>query len=309
MKDETFHYQGEEGLPIFTCQWLPEEGQPLKGIVQIAHGMAEHAQRYARFAQTLVEAGFGVYANDHRGHGQTAGSLENIGYLADEAGWEKTVADMHRLSAIVREKHPTPPLFLLGHSFGSMLSRDYICQYGEELQGVLLGGTAGDPGIMGSLGRLITKMEIMRIGKKGRSPLLRQLVFGHYNRKFKPNRTEFDWLSSDPVEVDKHQADPYCGTIFSAGFFQEMLWGLQQIHRQENLQKISKHLPIYLFSGALDPVGNYTKGLLEVYHALREVGIEEVRYKIYPKGRHEMLNEINREEVFQDIIRWLKEHL
>jgi len=307
MKADTFTFKATDGTKIFTYRWLPASKTNIKAAVQIAHGMAEHAARYDRFAKKLVAAGFAVYANDHRGHGKTAGSLEKVGYLADENGWEKTVDDMHVLTGIIKKENPRKPVFLFGHSMGSFLSRHYAMLHGGEIAGLILSGTGGDPGLIGKIGLLVAKREAARKGKTTRSPFLDGLSFGAFNKKFKPNRTKFDWLSRDNAEVDKYIADPYCGEVFTAGFFCDMLGGLAFINKKGNIAKIPTGLPVYLFSGSLDPVGANTKGVLQVYNALVKAGIRNVTYKFYKDGRHETLNETNRDEVMGDVIAWLRE--
>ncbi|MBN1471247.1 MAG: lysophospholipase [Syntrophaceae bacterium] len=309
MKNDSFTFKASDGTQIFTYKWAPDDASAVKGAVQIAHGMGEHAARYERFAQILTNEGYAVYANDHRGHGKTAGSLENIGYFADENGWEKVVDDLHTLSGIIKKENPNKPFFLLGHSMGSFLSRHYSMIYGHELTGLVLSGTGGDPGAIGKIGLFIARVEARLRGKRARSEIMTKLSFGAFNNAFKPNRTEFDWLSRDNAEVDKYIHDPLCGAVFTAGFFCDMLGGLGFVNRKENIMKIPKTLPIYLFSGAKDPVGANTKGVIQVYNALKSVGINDVTLKFYADGRHEMLNEINREEVFNDVIAWLNKHV
>lgn len=287
-------------------RWTPENPKQIVGVVQIAHGMAEHAGRYARFAGYLADAGFAVYANDHRGHGKTAGALENVGYFADAGGWQAVVEDMVQLTAIIRGELPGVPIFLLGHSMGSFLSRSYIATHGEDLAGVILSGTGGDPGLLGKVGLLIARWECFRKGKKAQSPLLNNLSFGGFNKAFKPNRTDFDWLSRDAVEVDAYIADPYCGGIFTAGFFVDLLTGLQFINSAGGIRQIPKDLPVHFLSGACDPVGNNTKGVRQVVDAFKAAGIKDMTATFYEGGRHEMLNETNRDEVFRDILGWLR---
>jgi alpha-beta hydrolase superfamily lysophospholipase len=307
MKSETFTFKTDDGVQIFTYRWTPQEAA-VRGVVQIAHGMAEHAARYERFAEALTRAGYAVYANDHRGHGKTAGSLEEVGYFADEDGWEKVVLDLHTLNGILKKEMPGKPVFLFGHSMGSFLARHYAMLYGREISGLILSGTGGDPGLLGKIGRLIAKMDARLHGRKAKSDIMNKLSFGAFNNAFKPNRTEYDWLSRDSAEVDKYIRDPWCGAVFSAGFFCDMLGGLNYINKKENIAKIPKNLPIYLFSGAKDPVGGNTKGVRQVYQALKSAGIQDVTLKFYAEGRHEMLNEINREEVFADVVAWLEKH-
>ncbi|HUN55272.1 MAG TPA: lysophospholipase [Smithella sp.] len=309
MKSDTFTFKASDGIQIFTYRWVPDDLSTVKGVVQIAHGMAEHAARYERFAGALTKAGYAVYANDHRGHGKTAGSLADLGYFADENGWEKVVEDIHTLTGIIKKEYPNKPFFLFGHSMGSFLSRHYAMLYASELTGLVLSGTGGDPGAIGKIGLFIAKMDARLHGKKAKSEIMNKMSFGAFNNAFKPNRTDYDWLSRDNAEVDKYVSDPLCGAVFTAGFFCDMLGGLGFINNKENIGKIPKNLPIYIFSGAKDPVGANTKGVTQVYQSLKNAGISDLTLKFYEDGRHEMLNEINREIVFQDVIAWLDKHV
>jgi alpha-beta hydrolase superfamily lysophospholipase len=309
MKNDTFTFKASDGTQIFTYRWMPDDASAIVGAVQIAHGMVEHAARYERFAAALTKAGYAVYANDHRGHGKTAGSLDRVGYFADEMGWEKVVVDMHTLTGIIKKECPKKPFFLFGHSMGSFLSRYYSMHYADELSGLLLSGTAGDPGIMGKIGLFIAKMDAKIHGKKAKSNIMNKLSFGAFNDAFKPNRTNYDWLSRDNAEVDKYVNDPWCGAVCTAGFFCDLLGGVVYINKKENIAKIPKSLPIYIYSGAKDPVGGNTKGVSQVYNTLKDAGIGDVTLKFYEDARHETLNDINREEVFRDVIAWMNKHI
>ncbi|MEH7331130.1 lysophospholipase [Neobacillus drentensis] len=308
-QQSSFTFQTEDGVEIFAKKWAAKSEIRPKAIVQIAHGMAEHIDRYDAFAKELMSHDFIVYGNDHRGHGETAKLNNMSGYFADEQGFKKVVEDMHALTMIIEKEFPGFPIILFGHSMGSFLSRRYIQLYGNRLAGVILSGTGGDPGIMGTIGKWIASREIKRKGAHSPSPLLNNLTFGSYNKNFKPTRTEFDWLSREKREVDKYIKDPMCGGIFSAGFFYDLLEGIAIINKRENLSMIPANLPIFLISGAKDPVGNNSKGPLKTYNAYKQVGIEEVSYKLYEDARHELLNETNREEVQADIIRWINMHI
>ena len=188
------------------------------------------------------------------------------------------------------------------------LTRDYMFSYGDNIYGTILSATAGDPGMLGNVGIIISKIQSMLKGKKAKSLLMDNLSFGSFNKAFKPNRTKFDWLSRDDAEVDKYVDDPFCGTIFTAGFFNDLLKGIKKINNPLNIQKVSKNLPVYLFAGAKDPVGDFSKGVTKVYKSYENVGIKDLTVKFYENGRHEMLNETNRAEVYADIINWLKTH-
>ncbi|WP_027624166.1 alpha/beta hydrolase [Clostridium lundense] len=307
MKTSHFSFNDSEGIKIYVTKWLPEE-QP-KAVVQIAHGMAERRGRYKRFGEVLTRNGFAVYINDHRGHGETAGNLENLGYIGEGDGFKCMVEDMKELNNVIKEDYTEIPVFLFGHSMGSFLSQKYISLYGNELKGVILSGTNGKAGTILNLGILIANIEMKKHGSKAKSERLNKLSFGNYNKAFKPNRTEFDWLSSDDKEVDKYIEDEYCGTVFTTSFYYYFLKGLKDIHTNEVINNINKSLPIYIFGGSKDPVGNNGKGIVNLYNMYKRNGIRNVKYKVYENGRHEMLNEVNRTDVMEDIVKWLNEQL
>lgn len=303
-----FTFTSGDGLNIFVYNWLPESGE-LRGIVQIAHGMAETAERYEKFASELTHHGYIVYANDHRGHGKTAGSIEELGYLADEDGFNWLVKDQYELHKLIKRQHPDLPLFLFGHSMGSFIAQKYIMHYGNELKGLILSGSNGNQGIMLSLGSLLAKREIKKYGARKQSARLDKLSFGSFNKSFRPNRTKFDWLSRDEVQVDKYIDNPYCGTVFTAGFFYDFFRGLKEIEDKRNFVLVPKDLPIYIFSGDKDPVGKFGRGTRNLLERYKKIGVKDIEFKLYRGGRHEMLNEINRDQVFGDIIQWLDKHL
>ncbi len=307
MNYSDFRFTTGDNQEIFAVTWSPEDEAKAKGVIQLSHGMAEHIMRYERFASALVEKGYVVYGNDHRGHGKTAGGLDNVGYFADEDGFSKVVGDMVQLTGIIRENHSELPIFLFGHSMGSALFRFYAIENAENIQGLILSGTMGDPGLLGKIGILIARFESFLKGRKAKSPLLDKMSFGKFNNAFKPNRTQFDWLSRDNTEVDKYVEDPYCGNVFTAGFFVDLLTGLSEIFKPGNVDKIPKSLPVLIFSGAMDPVGD-SKGVEAVFNSYKKAGISDIELKLYPEGRHEMLNETNREEVYNDVISWLDSH-
>lgn len=294
-----------DGKKLSLYQWQPEQKQTIKAVLQISHGMAEHIKRYKDFAEFMNASGIIVYGHDHRGHGETAGDLDKVGYFSDDNGWDKVVSDIHAVTLTIKNKHPELPVFLLGHSMGSLLLRDYIGQFGKEIKGVLLSATAGDPGLLGKIGSLIAEIVIFSKGKKHRSSLLNQLSFGKFNQKFKPSRTDFDWLNRNAEEVDKYISDPYCGDIFMAGFYRDLLFGVKKINQQSWINQSPKDLPMLFFSGEMDPVGDFTKGVRSVIKKFNQAGIRDLNEKFYPDGRHEMLNELNREDVYQDLLEWI----
>lgn len=302
---KSFTYKSDDGVEIFTRKWESDSKTKPNAIIQIAHGMAEHIERYDNFANELVSHNFIVYGNDHRGHGITAQLNNCSGYFADEQGFEKVVRDMNLLTTIIENEYPGVPIILFGHSMGSFLSRRYIQLYGDKIAGVILSGTGGDPGIMGKIGQLIAAREMRKRGPQTPSPLLNNLTFGSYNKGFKPNRTEFDWLSREELEVDKYIEDPMCGGIFTSGFFNDLLTGIETINKSKNIMMIPTKLPIFLISGSKDPVGSNAKGVLKTFKAYQQAGMEDVTYQLYEGARHEILKELNKEDVIADIINWI----
>ncbi|MCS1350005.1 alpha/beta hydrolase [Mechercharimyces sp. CAU 1602] len=307
MRADSFIFTASDGEEIFVYRWSP--AGTCRGIVQIAHGMAEHAGRYDDFAKALTDAGYRVYANDHRGHGRTAGTQERLGHFADRSGWDRTMEDMHELTVRIRQENTSQQtLFLLGHSMGSFLARYYAQSYGDELAGLILSGTGISKGPVSSVGLSIAKLQGWVRGKKTRSKLLDRLSFGKFNHSFMPIRTSFDWLSRDEEEVDKYIRDPLCGQIATSQFFRDLITGVKVLDRPQHLQRIPSTLPIYLFSGAKDPVGEEGKGVHKVAKLLKDAGVKEVEIRLYEDGRHEMLNELNKEEVYHDVLTWLERH-
>lgn len=306
MECKKFYFKGQENLDIHVYKWKSESIEP-KAIVQIAHGMSETAIRYKEFAQKLTENGYIVYINDHRGHGLTAKTKDNVGYLAQKDGFTCLVEDMNTLTNIIKEENPDLPIYLFGHSMGSFASQRYIMEYGNNLAGLILSGSNGRHGRILKIGELIANSEIKRYGRKYRSKQLDSLIFGGNNRRFKPAKTDFDWLSRDEKEVQKYIDDPFCGILFTCGFFYDFIKGLQEIEDKDNLKKVPIDLPIYIMSGDKDPVGKNGKGVLRLRDRYVSLGVKNVSFKLYKGGRHEMLNEINKEEVMNDIISWLDE--
>ena len=298
-----------DGVQLAVRRWLPEPGDTPKGIVQIAHGMAEHSQRYTDFASHLVAAGYAVYANDHRGHGESAASLQEAGHFADRDGWVKAVQDLTLVTQLARAEFPGVPAVLFGHSMGSILARAYAIRFGADIDGLILSAAGGDPGVLAKVLLLVAKLEARVRGGRARSTLLDTVTFGRFNNAFKPNRTKFDWLSRDQEQVDRYIADPWCGYISTTTFFADLFRAVTFVNDKDNIARVPTTLPIYLFSGALDPVGDNTKGVRMVAEQYRRAGVTDVTCRFYPEARHETLNETNRLEVFTDVERWLDTHI
>jgi alpha-beta hydrolase superfamily lysophospholipase len=292
---------------IYACRWEPEG--PPQGIVQISHGMAEHIARYDHFAKYLNDKGFLVVGNDHLGHGKTAASKDELGYMGETGGWNYVVADMHKLRELTYNDYPDLPYFLFGHSMGSFLVRTYIIRYRNGITGVILSGTGQQRRAVIRAGEMVARAEVKKKGAKYRSQKLNDLVFGNYNEGFTCVRTVFDWLSRDEAQVKKYMNDPLCGYMPTAGLFRDMMEGLKYISSTRNLKRMKKDLPVFFISGDADPVGENGRGVIRAYRNFLKAGMTDVTLKMYPEGRHEMLNEINRDEVYEDILTWIESKL
>ncbi|OLS15159.1 MAG: lysophospholipase [Promethearchaeota archaeon CR_4] len=307
MKSSTFSFKDHDGIDIFVYKWAPD-GE-VKAVLQIAHGMVEHGARYARPAEKFTQAGYVVYLNDHRGHNKTAKDLDKKGQLGP-GGWESMVKDLKQLTDIIKKENPGLPVFLLGHSMGSFLAQEYIQQYGKELKGAILSGTNGFMSkLILALGKMMAKSDVKKLGPNALGVKMDNNFFGKYNKFFEPAKTKFDWLSRDEVEVKKYVDDPWCGFVCPTSFYVEFLTGLSTIWKKTNEARIPKDLPIYMYSGMLDPVGSNTKGVTKLFNRYKKLGIKDVTKKFYEGARHEMFNEINRDEVYKDVVQWLNAHI
>lgn len=300
---QTFTLRTADGTELFVYRWLPPG--PCKAVVQIAHGLAEHAGRYARLAEALNAAGYAVYANDHRGHGRTCKNKDDLGFFAEHDGWRLCVDDLWMLNRHIATQHPGVPLVLLGHSMGATLAEQFIGEHGDALAGVVLSSSGGQPTLLASVGRLIMRIERWRVGPRRRSRLAQALTFEAFNKQFAPTRTAFDWLSRDPAEVDKYVADPLCGFSASVQLWIDLIEGARAASNIANVARIPKTLPIYIIAGGRDPVSGKTKQLQPMLAAYKAAGIRNVQHRFYPEAHHELFNETNRDEVTKDVVEWV----
>lgn len=303
MQLHTFRLAAGDGADLFIYRWL-RPGR-CKAIVQIAHGLAEHAGRYSRLAETLNAAGYGVYANDHRGHGQTCSGQNQLGFFARSNGWQLCIDDLWRVNRHVAAENPGAPVVLLGHSMGSTMAQQFIGEHGGALAGVVLSGSSGTPTALAAIGRLILRWERMRLGPQGRSKLANTLSFAAFNKQFARTRTAFDWLSRDPAEVDKYVADPLCGFQATVQLWIDLLDGWKAASTPEHRGRIHKTLPIYIIAGSRDSVSDNTKQIVPMLAAFRAAGLQNVQHRFYPEARHELFNETNRDEVTRDLVEWV----
>lgn len=297
-----------DGESICYYKWDVNPNVPFKGVVQIAHGLGEHAGRYNHIAHLLQEEGYSVYANDHRAHGKTAEMKRLFGYYDGTEYFDDCVEDMHALSNLMRSEYPNSKFILFGHSMGSLLSRKYVTQYGAELDALILSGTASFIKGLGNIG-LVTATAVTTFrGRARANEFLKSFFFGEFNKKFKPNRTKLDWISSDEEQVDLFEKDPYRIEDFSLGVFLDIIKNSKQLNKPKAFHSTPEDLPILIFSGDKDPVGEMGKGVSRVAKQYERRGMNDLTFNLYEGGRHEMLNETNADEVKQEVISWLRLH-
>lgn len=306
LNKKTFTFKSSSGLAeIFVASYAPASDIDVKGVIQIAHGMAEHHERYEDFISFLNTNGYIVYINDHLGHGKSVSADSELGFFGKKNGYLYLVEDMKKITDIIKNENPCLPVILFGHSMGSMLARLYCEKYGNELTAAIYCGTCGanpaaGPGI--AIVNMIAKIK----GNHHRSEFINKLAFGAYNKKFNPKRTAFDWLTTDNAIVDKYIADPYCGFLFTTYGYRDLMNLIVVINRDEWYTSVPLELPIYLIAGEDDPVGNYGKGIHEVYNKLVDSKHSDVSIKLFSSDRHEILNEKDKDDVYNAVLSWLK---
>lgn len=302
---QDFYYPSQGGGQIHACRWTPE-GEP-KAVFQIIHGIAEHVERYEDFAAFLSRQGFLVVAEDHMGHGTSIQEGET-GFF--RGGWFGAVEDSYRLMQDTMAANPGLPYVLFGHSMGSFMARTLLCLHPDSgIAAAIICGTGWQSAF--ALPALIKVVEgvCAQAGEKTPSPALEKLMFGAYNKRVEHPRTKCDWLTRDAAIVDAYMADPLCGFPPSAGLVRDLLTGLRYIETPENLDNMKKDLPVFFVAGGDDPVGAYGKGVRKTASNFQAAGMTDVSVHIYPLGRHEILNEINKDEVYNHIARWLRKKL
>lgn len=282
----------------------PAEGQP-KAVVQFVHGMAEHIDRYDAPAKALNQASFIVVGHTHLGHGQNAAVK---GYFADKDGWDALIEDTNALRRETQAQYPDLPYFLLGHSMGSFVARTYCLKYEEGLAGAIFSGTGHFGKVVVTAGTVIAAVQCFFGGAQKPCMLLHHMNFSANNQKVEHPKTDSDWLTRDGEQVARYKDDPLCGFPFTARAYADMFDGLRRLY-PDRLSAMRKDVPVLLFAGDHDPVGSNGQGVRQVYEEIRAAGVQDVTLKLYEGGRHEMLNEINREEVYADLIGWLNSKL
>lgn len=304
MSREGFYYNSSDGkTKIHAIKWLPDN--EVKAILQISHGMLEHIERYHNFATYMAEYGILTVGNDHLGHGSSITSAEKRGYFSEDDGNSVLIEDMHTLMNIIKDENPNIPYFILGHSMGSFLTRQLITLYGNQISGAIISGTGQQPVLLVKIGILITKVLADFKGWNYRSKFVDFLAMGGNNNKFKPARTKFDWLTRDDEIVDNYISDSRINFTFTLNGFYNLFKSILLMNDNENLEKIPKNLPMIFLSGESDPVGNFGKDVSKAFNMYNNLGMKNISMKLYSGDRHEILNELNKEQVYDDIVMWI----
>ena len=302
---QDFYFQSSTGRTSIHALKCVPDSKP-RAVVQIAHGIAEHIDRYRPFMEFLADNGFVVAGNDHLGHGKSIRVPEEQGFFAEKDGWWRVVDDMDKLHDIMSKEYPELPYVLFGHSMGSFLTRTYLIKHPDKYDGVILSGTGHQSPALVLGGNAAASVMAKLNGAMGDGAKLDSLAFGTYLNKIENPRTKFDWLSRDTEQVDKYIADPLCGFVGKIGLYRDMMQGIKFITDKKNIAQMNKEKPVYFMSGDGDPVGDYGKGVERAYKAFCDAGLHDVFMRLYPGGRHEMLNERNKDEVYQDVLTWLE---
>ncbi|WP_067727160.1 alpha/beta hydrolase [Oceanobacillus damuensis] len=291
----------DDQVEIYVKKWHDDNKEP-KAIIQLAHGMAEHIHRYDAFATYLVQQGFTVFGNDHRGHGRTGEKQGIQGYFADRDGFFKATNDLFAITKHIKANNPETPIFLIGHSMGSFMVRNYIQSHSDIIDGAVLLGTGYYPKAVALAGKSLAAL----LPPKEESKLMNRLAFGSNNNRISERLSGFDWLSRDESIVEEYIHDPFSGFIPTGRFFHDLLTGVLSMQNKQQNQSIRKDLPLFLVSGDADPIGNYTKGIWKTARIYQKAGLQNITVMIYTDGRHELLNEITREDVFDTLCKWLE---
>ncbi|MBC7866199.1 MAG: lysophospholipase [Gloeobacteraceae cyanobacterium ES-bin-316] len=305
MTEKKFNLLCADGHKMPVYGWLPADEPDC--VVHIAHGMAEYAERYAAIATWFTQNNIALYAHDQRGHGKAVPVIGDQGIT--EGNWfYKQIDDIRILIKHLRKEHPNKKIFLLGHSMGSFICQRYFQLYGKEIDGLILSASNGKQDPLMPAGIFLAWLQMKLFGPDSPSNLIDKLSFGKFNAAFKPNRTTNDWLSRSGEEVDKYVSDPQCGFVCSASFFYYFFKGISDAFKKENISIIPTHLPVYAFAGDKDPVGIAGEGFMDLINNWKAAGLKNISYDLYKDGRHEMLNEINREEVMHNLISFIKKN-
>lgn len=306
MRAEEFRVDSrDKKTKLYARYWIPD-GE-IKCILQIVHGMAEHIGRYDEMASWFASQGILVVGEDMLGHGQSLDDYSTPGYFTPLDPATVVVRDVHRLKKITEEKYPGVPYFILGHSMGSFILRNYIFRYGKGIKGAIICGTGSKPKLLVKAGLLITNIIQLFCGDHHKSTLLSTLAFG--NKSKIPEDHRNDWLCTDHKVVEKYDADPLCGFLFTVNGFKTLFTLIDRQNSKKNIEKMPNTLPVLFISGSEDQVGDCSKGVKKVFDEYKSLGMEDVDCILYEGLRHEILNEPSREKVFSDVFEWINKRI
>lgn len=307
-KKEEFTFDSRDGeTKLHAVRWVPE-GKAVC-ILQIVHGMAEYIERYEELARFLCEKGILVTGDDHLGHGKSVSQDGTYGYFCKQDPATVVVRDVHRLKKITQEDYPGVPYVVLGHSMGSFILRNYLFRYGTGIEGAIVCGTGSKPQALVKVSRALAAVQGLFFGDAHVAKMIDKLAFGSYNKKIPDAKTSFDWLCRDEKVVDAYRKDDLCGFTFTVNGFKTLFGLLDRLNRKENLARMPKDLPVHFIAGDMDPVGDYGQGVKKAYEDFVAAGMERVSIKLYPGGRHELLNEMNKLQVYGEIYTWIMERV
>lgn len=303
-------FPSSDGIHTIFAKLYEPSGKEALGVLQLAHGMIDYVERYEVLAEALCEAGFILAGNDHLGHGKSAGgNAEDYGFFADRGGVELLLSDMKKMNSILHESYPSLPVFLMGHSMGSFLSRLYAVKYPESISGHIIHGTGGPKGIILPMGKLMVKLNALLRGNRNRSGFIASLAFSGYNKRFPKEEGKHAWLTRDIARVSVRDDDEYTGFTFTDAAYYDLFTMTGRANSGRWFKTYPKNMPTLIMSGDADPVGDYGKAPSYIYTKLLKAGCTEVELKLYKDARHELFNELCREEAFADMIGWLKKRL
>ena len=302
--NEIFYPSHDNKTTIHACVWRPE-GE-VKGVVQIIHGMCEYAERYTPFAEFLNDSGYLVVAEDHLGHGKSVFGEDDLGYFNKDRSVQVVLDDIRALQLAVKKQFPDKPYFIMGHSMGSFFCRKYISLYGKDFNGAIIMGTGFKSVLTLETALLAVRINALFCGWRHRSKLIKKLAFGSYNKKFKPALGENLWLSKDRANIEAYESDPLCGFSFTNNGYNILFNVIKQACSHKTIDSVPKDLPVYFVAGADEPVGDYSKGVKKAKKKFDEAEIKDVSITLYENARHEILNDFCKEEVQNDILKFIE---
>lgn len=313
MQTKNFFMTMSDGFEIAVNRWIPDEDVEIKGVVQLHHGLNEHSLRYDRLGNILAENGYILNAYDMRGHGRTAQNSElkntgKFGMLAKKGGFDRAVEDLHEMIVSLKKEFEGKKIILLGHSFGSFISQGLMERYCSDPDLIILSGTSGPMAVSGPGSILAGIIKAIK-GPEYTSSFLKKVAFGSYNKRIKDPQSPNAWTSSDPTSVMLYDSDSWCQFPLTVSFFHDMTSGLATIHKKSNMKKVPQNTPILFIYGSEDPVSNYGKTIKKLISVYVENGVQDIEEICYEGDRHEVLNEVNREDVERDILEWIAKKL